>query len=117
MIKFLSTHLPRKNLEQLYKSYVRPHLDYGDVIYHVPHSECELSHTPFLTKNMEKLEYIRYSAASAITGAWKGTSREKLCDELGWESLNLRRWIRCLILFYKILNNIILDYTRYPIRS
>ena len=41
---------------------------------------------------MEKLEQIQYSAALAITGAWRGTSREKLYDELGWESLNLRRW-------------------------
>ena len=68
MIKYLSTYLPRKTLEQLYKSYVRPHLDCGDVIYHVPHNECELSHTPFLTRNMEKLEQIQYSAALAITG-------------------------------------------------
>ena len=115
MIKYLSTYLPRKTLEQLYKSYVRPHLDYGDVIYHVPHNECELSHTPFLTRNMEKLEQIQYSAALAITGAWKGTSREKLYDELGWESLNMRRWSRRLILFYKILNNITPDYTSYSI--
>ena len=115
MIKFLSTYLPCKILEQLYKSYVRPHLDYGDVLYHAPHSECELSHTPFLTRNMEKLEQSQYSAAIAITGAWKGTSREKYYDELGWESLNLRRWSRHLILFYKILNNITPDYTRHPI--
>ena len=64
---------------------------------------------------MEKLEQIHYSAALAITGAWRGTSREKLYDELGWESLNLRRWSRRLILFYKILNTITPDYTRYPI--
>ena len=31
MIKFLTTYLPRKTLEQLYKSYVRPYLDYGYV--------------------------------------------------------------------------------------
>ena len=69
MIKFLSTYLPHKTVEQLYKSYVRPHLDYGDVIYHVPHNQCELNHTTFLTRNMEKLEQIKYSAALAITGA------------------------------------------------
>ena len=115
MIKFLTTYLPRKTLEQLYKSYVRPYLDYGDVIDHAPHSQCELSHTPFLTRNMEKLQQIQYSAALASTGAWRGTSREKLYDELGWESLNLRRWSRRLILFYKILNNITPDYTRCPI--
>ena len=111
----ISLDIPHKTIKQLYKSYVRPHLDYSDVIYHTPHSECELSHTPFLNRNMEKLEQIQYSAALAITGAWKGTSREKLYDELGWESLNLRFWSRRLILFYKILNNMTPDYTRYPI--
>ena len=32
MIKFLPTYLPRKTLEELYKLYVRPYLDYGGVI-------------------------------------------------------------------------------------
>ena len=36
MIKFLSRYLPRNTLTELYKLYVRPHLDYGDVIYHIP---------------------------------------------------------------------------------
>ena len=80
MIKFLWTYLPRKTLEQLYKSYVRPNLDYGDVIYHVPHSDCERSQTPFLTRNMDQYEQIQYSAALAITGAWKGTFHEELYD-------------------------------------
>ena len=64
---------------------------------------------------MEKLELVQYSAAPAVTGAWRGTSREKLYVELGWESLNFRRWSRCLILFYKIFNNLAPDYTKYPI--
>ena len=31
MIKYLSKYLPRHTLNELYKLYVRPHLDYGDV--------------------------------------------------------------------------------------
>ena len=64
---------------------------------------------------MEKLESVQYSAALAVTGAWKGTSRKKLYEELGWESLSQRRWSRRLVLFYKIVNDITPDYTRYPI--
>ena len=64
---------------------------------------------------MEELESVQYSAALAVTGAWKGTSREKLYNELGWESLNLRRWSRRLVMFYKIVNNITPEYTRHPI--
>ena len=63
---------------------------------------------------MEKLEAVQYFAALAVTGAWKGTSREKIYEELGWESLDLRQWSRRLALFYKIINNLTPDYTRNP---
>ena len=36
-----------------------------------------------------------------ITGAIRGTSSEKLFQELGLESLKSRRWLRKLCLFYK----------------
>ena len=115
MLRFLSKYLPRHTLNDMYKLYVRPHQDYGDVVYHIPHNICEYIHSVLLTNQMEKLESVQYSAALAITGAWKGTSRDKLYDELGWESLNLRRWSRRLILFYKIVNSLTSDYTRHPI--
>ena len=34
MIRYLSKYLMRDVSNQLYKLYVRPHLDYGDIIYH-----------------------------------------------------------------------------------
>ena len=49
-----------------------------------------------------KLESIRYNAALAITSAIRGTSKEKLYQELGFESLQQRRWYRKLYCFYKI---------------
>ena len=115
MIKYLSRYLPRHTLNELYKLYVRPHLDYGDVIYHTPAKICEFSHDTTLNTHMEKLESVQTSAALAVTGAWKGTSREKLYNELGWEPLNLRRWSRRLVMFYKIVNNTTPEYTRHPI--
>ena len=39
----------------------------------------------------QKLELLQYSACLAMTGAIRGTSREKLYEELGLESLQLRR--------------------------
>ncbi len=36
MSRFLSSYLPRATLNELYKLYIRPHLEYGDVIYHDP---------------------------------------------------------------------------------
>ena len=115
MLRFMSRYLPRKTLNELYKLYVRPHLDYGDVIYHIPSKKCDFTNSHTLNNFMEKLESVQYSAARAITGAWKGTSRKKLLEELGWETLDLRRWSRRLVLFYKIVNNITPAYTRDPI--
>ena len=90
MLRFLSKYLPRHTLNEMYKLYVWPHFEYGDVIYHIPHNMCEFGHSFKLTNQMEKLEAVQYSAALAITGAWKSTSHEKIYDELGWESLILR---------------------------
>ena len=115
MLKYLSSYLPRHTLNELYKLYVRPHLDYGDVIYHIPGKMCDFSQNITLSSLMEKLESVQYSAALAVTGTWRGSSREKLYAELGWESLNLRRWSRRLILFYKIINDLTPEYTRAPI--
>ena len=42
--------------------------------------------------------------ALAITGAIKGSSREKLYQELGLEYLYRRRWARRLCLLYKVLS-------------
>ena len=39
IIKKLSKVLPRKSLITIYKSFVRPHLDYGDLIYDQPNNE------------------------------------------------------------------------------
>ena len=33
-----------------------------------------------------------FKDALAVTGAWQGSNRSKLYDELGWESLSNRRW-------------------------
>ena len=32
--KYLSKYVSREVFDQTYKIYVRPHLDYGDIIYH-----------------------------------------------------------------------------------
>ena len=69
LLKYLSKYLPRHTLDELYKLYVRPHLDYGDVIYHIPTKICEFSQNALLSNLMEKVESVQYSAALAITGA------------------------------------------------
>ena len=93
LLKFLSKYVSRKTLDLSYKLYVRPHLDYGDVIYHNQREDL-----------MKLIEQVQYKAALIVTGCWQGSSREKLYDELGWESLSDRRWARRMTLYYKIVN-------------
>lgn len=89
IINRLRTFLPRMSLLIIYKAFVRPHLDYGDIIYDNPGND---SFT-------QKLESIQYNACLAITGCFRGTSREKLYSELGLESLADKRFIRRLCYF------------------
>ena len=55
---------------------------------------------------MEAIERVQYQAARIITGTWKGTSTNKLYEELGWETLSGRRWNRRIIQFFKIHNRL-----------
>ena len=74
--RFMAKYVTRGVLDQMYKLYVRPHVDYGDLICHRDDPEVNSG----LTK---RLESVQYSAALAVAGAWKGTSYDKLLDELG----------------------------------
>ena len=100
-IKRLYNYLPRKALIQIYKSFIRPHLDYCNVIYHKSTYDdfcskyyCERAKSDPVNPNHEftyKIESIQYNAALAITACVRGTSREKLFAELGLTSLYDRR--------------------------
>ena len=91
LIRKLQNLLPRSAPPHL----VRPHLDYGDILYDQARNESFYL----------KLESIQYNACLAITGAIHGSSREKLYQELGFESLQQRRWYRKRCCFYKIFKN------------
>ena len=76
-----------------FKAFVRLHLDYGAVLYD----------QAFNSTFHDKLELNQYNACLAITRIIRDTSSDKLYQELGLESLQLRCWNRKLCLFYKIL--------------
>ena len=105
ILKYLSKLLPMKTLDQMYKALVRSHLDYCDIIYHMP----AIIHQPplglTLHSVMEKLEKVQYQAALAITGAWQGSSRSKIYEELGWENLSDLRKCRRVLQIRKIISN------------
>ena len=95
-----------------YKSFITPHLDYCDIIYHKPSSD-ELSILDYdfnSSVNPNKsfndiIESIQYNAAFAITGCIQGTSRDRIYNELGIMSLYDRRNFRRLVFLYKIKKN------------
>ena len=95
LLRKLQNILPRGPLLTIYKSFIRPNLDYGDVIYDQHYNNSF----------HQKLESIQYNAALAITGAIRVSSREKLYKELGLASLQQQRWFRKLGHFFRIIKN------------
>jgi hypothetical protein len=76
ILRSLKFKLDRKSLHTLYISYIRPPLEYGDIIW----DNCTL-------QEEHDLENIQLEAARIITGATKLTSHEQLYLELGWDTL------------------------------
>ena len=83
---------------------------YCDFIFHIPpfirNSPLEIS----LNCLMESIEKVRYMGALAVTGAWQGSNRSKLYEEIGWETLSDRRMYRRLLQMYKFTNDMTLNY-------
>ena len=80
--------LPRSTLLTIYKTFIRSRLDYPDII-------CDQAYN----------SAFQYNACLAITSAIRGTSTEKIYQELGLKSLKSRRSFRKLCHFYKIFND------------
>ena len=95
LLRKLQYTLPRTSLITIFEWFARPHLDYGDMIYDRVYN----------TSFHQNIESIQYNAALAITSAVRGTSREKLYQDLGFESLQQRRWYRKLCCLFKIIKN------------
>ena len=92
LIRKLQPIIPTTALLTIYKSFLRPHLDYGDVIYDHAFNESF----------QNKLESVQYDAVLEITGAIRGSLRENLYQELGLESLlKSRQWYQKLCLFFR----------------
>ena len=110
LIKHLNKFLPMKTLIHMYKALARSHVDYCDLIYHI----LPTLHTPplgtTLHDHMELVEKIQYQAALAVTGAWQGTSRVKIYEQLGWESLSDRRMCKRVLQLHKIIDRKTPDY-------
>ena len=99
MLKLFKFHLDRSTLRCLYKSLIRPLMEYADIVW----DNC----TP---GSSDLLESVQYNAAKIITGAIKGTSARKLREELAWVKLETRRKIHKLSFLYKYVNGMTPSY-------
>ena len=91
--------LDRKALETIYISYIRPILEYANVIWY----NCA-------DYEADALEKINIECARIVTGATKLAGINTLLKEVGWETLSTRRRKHCLKLFYKMVNGLTPSY-------
>ena len=100
LLRKLHNILYRLPLLTIYKSFIRPHLDYGDIIYNQVYTALFY----------QKIDSVQYNPALAITVAKRGTSKKILYQELGLETLEKRKWYRKLCCFFKIFRNQFPEY-------
>ena len=92
ILRSLKYKLDRYSLERIYMSFIRPLLEYGDIIWDSP------------ADNLNRLESVQLNAARIVIGATARCSTEGLYSETGWEPLHKRREFHRLCLMYKIMN-------------
>ena len=95
LLRKLQKILTRAPLLTIYKSFIRPHLDYGDIIY-------DKAYNSSFHQNLEK---IQYNSALGITGGIRRTSTENIYQELGLESLEKDDGIEKFVIFIRYLTN------------
>ena len=88
VMRKLKFQLDRKSLQTIYFSFIRPILEYADVVW----NNC----TQYESNELEK---IQNEAARIVTGATKLVSINSLLTETGWETLALRRKKNTNLLF------------------
>ena len=90
----IAKYLPRPILDQIYKTYIRPHFDYCDIIYdgHIT------------IQDVTRLETLQNRAGRLVTGGLFRTPTDKLRAELGWDRLTVRRHIHRLTMYHRLNN-------------
>ena len=95
VMRLLKTRLDRLSLQIIYFSFIRPILEYGDVIWNNLSQEFK-----------GQLDNVQNEGARIVTGCTKLVSIVDLYHESGWETLSQRGRKHKLILFYKMVNGL-----------
>lgn len=99
VMRRLKFKIDRKSLEIIYTAFIRPILEYADVIW----DNC----TQYEKQELEK---IQNEAARIATGTTKLISLVNLNKEIRWDPLEKRRKDHKLTLFYKMQTNMTPSY-------
>ena len=95
IMRRLKVKLDRKSLETIFLTFIRPPLEYGDLIW----DNC----TQYEKNELDK---IQNDAARITTGTTKLVSLNNLYKEVGWQPLHRRRQDHKITLFYKTFNQL-----------
>ena len=102
MIRRTFSYLNQSMVSQLYKVFVRPHLEY-----------CQQACSPYLKKDQDKLEKVQRSATKLMQHM-KDLPYEERLKELNLYSLEERRMRGDMILMYRLLSgDLDIDYRRF----
>ena len=99
LLQSLKYQLDRRALQTMYFSFVRPILEYADVIW----DNC-------FDYEKAALEKIQIEAGRIVSGATKSCSKAKILFELGWDTLEQRRYKHRMITFFKMVKNLTPPY-------
>ena len=104
ILRMLKHSLCRESLIKFYMSFIRPILEYGDIIW----DNCS-------ERDAALLEDVQITVARIITGLRITSSRSILYNELGWDALFVRRKVHKLI--YKIIYGLAPHYLQDLLKS
>ncbi len=101
IMRKLKYKVSRKSLNQIYISDMRPILEYASVVW----DGC----TEYEKTSLER---IQYEAARIVTGLTRSASIENIQNEIGWQSLSIRRTMQKLVIMYKSIHGLTPSYVR-----
>ena len=99
VMRKLKLMLDRDSLNKIYISFVRPTLEYANVVW----DNCSQYET-------NAIERIQIEAARIVTGATRLVSLDMLSKKTGLESLRDRRYKHKMCQFYKMINDLLPTY-------
>ena len=99
LMRGLKFKLDRKSLETVYISFIRPCIEYGDVLWAGTYDS-----------DLCKVDSIQVEAMRIVTGATARSNINNLYEETGWPTLSERRLFHVHKLMYKMVNELAPSY-------